>query len=579
VEIKIGKISYLQLFVYLMTGILLISGIFGSLRKIDPAGLTIYLNRRLLEYNELSSLELIYNNQYHTPEELFEELEQINATFPELVDMFIIGESIQGRSIYCLRITNEKCFYPKANALFIAQHHAREQITVEAGLRFILRLLNNYGKDTLITSFIDNLDIYVIPSLNPDGLNYVVGNRTGLAPNEWLRKNLRAFDDDNDGLFDEDSAEDVDGDGIIEGYEVYKWNIQKTEWVFSTEYLEGIDNDGDGLINEDQIGGVDLNRNYAYRWNDSSLDTGTGSDTREETYPGTAPFSEPETQAYRDFVLNKSFAAAMSLHSGINATYFPWASNSFWAKDTLYYSIHNDLEAILPPEFWGDGYINQGAGIRSLSYTSAGDWGDWMFAMQDCMVPMTFEIYHNKSSDYYADLFMENETHQIWEWYGMYGYFAPVETAIDALWEDLLPAFDYWLDLTPRLQITPKKITGSPTEGSVVSVTLSLKNLSPCIETIDRIFIVDMDLNEYLSDGSTLSFSEIDPLESKTISFDITVNSSIITEKNLTFLVGNDYIGYIPVTIIKNQINKNTSIEIHSMLLAIPLLIYFKKKQ
>jgi len=181
--------------------------------------------------------------------------------------------------------------------------------------------------------------------------------------------------------------------------------------------------------------------------------------------------------------------------------------------------------------------------------------------------------------DYYADLFMENETHQIWEWYGMYGYFAPVETAIDALWEDLLPAFDYWLDLTPRLQITPKKITGSPTEGSVVSVTLSLKNLSPCIETIDRIFIVDMDLNEYLSDGSTLSFSEIDPLESKTISFDITVNSSIITEKNLTFLVGNDYIGYIPVTIIKNQINKNTSIEIHSMLLAIPLLIYFKKKQ
>ncbi|WP_455140839.1 M14 family zinc carboxypeptidase [Candidatus Hodarchaeum mangrovi] len=573
------KKKYFQLIICLMTGFLLFSGLFYSLPKTDHTRLTIRLNARIMGYNELLFLDLIYNNQYHTPEELFEELEQINTTFPELVDLFTIGESIQGRSIYCLRITNEKSLYPKANALFVAQHHAREQITVEVGLRFILRLLNNYGKDTLITSFIDNLDIYIIPSMNPDGLNYVVGNRTGLAPNEWLRKNLRPFDDDNDGLFDEDSAEDVNDDGIISGFEVYKWNIQKEEWVFSHEYYEGKDNDGDGLINEDQIGGVDLNRNYDYRWNDSSLDTGTGSDTKDETYPGTSSFSEPEIQAYRNFVVNKSFAAAISLHSGINATYFPWASTSFWAKSVLYYSIYNDLEALLPPRFWDGGHVNQGAGIESLSYTSAGDWGDWMYAKQNCIVPMTFEIYHNKSSDYFIDLFMENETHQIWEWYGMYGYFAPVQSAIEALWEDISPAFEYWLDLTPRLYIIPKKITGNPTEGSVVSLTLILKNLSPHLETIDRIFIADKYMNPYMSGKSELSFSEIDPLESKTISFDITLNSTITTENNLTFLVGNDYIGYSPISITKSQISETTSIEIYSTILTIPLLIYFKKKQ
>ncbi|UCE12762.1 MAG: hypothetical protein JSV04_11275, partial [Candidatus Heimdallarchaeota archaeon] len=264
-----------------------------------------------------SSISLLYPDQYHSPTELLEELQQITDTAPEIVDLFTIGNSIQGREIYCLRITNEKNTYPKAGVMFVAQHHAREQITVEAVLRFLLRLVNNYGVDQKITEYINHEEIFVIPTLNPDGLFYVVEEE-----NFWLRRNLNPIDDDNDGVTNEDPAEDTNGDGIISEYDIID---RKTE-EFLGLYFEGIDTDNDGAINEDGIGGVDLNRNYDYRWNDSSLDSGWGTDTSLETYPGTTPFSEPETQAYRDFLENKSFASAISLHSGINATYFPWSS-------------------------------------------------------------------------------------------------------------------------------------------------------------------------------------------------------------------------------------------------------------
>ena len=89
-----------------------------------------------------SALSLIYDNQFHDPVELDEEIEMIHSSVPELVDLEVIGESYEGRNISCLRITNEQNTVQKAKTLIVAQHHGREQITVEMALRFMLRLLN-----------------------------------------------------------------------------------------------------------------------------------------------------------------------------------------------------------------------------------------------------------------------------------------------------------------------------------------------------------------------------------------------------------------------------------------------------
>jgi hypothetical protein len=73
-----------------------------------------------------------------------EEITNIEATVSELVDVSVIGHSVLGKNIQLVRITNEANEIPKAGVFFVAQHHAREEITVEMSLRFILYLLNNY---------------------------------------------------------------------------------------------------------------------------------------------------------------------------------------------------------------------------------------------------------------------------------------------------------------------------------------------------------------------------------------------------------------------------------------------------
>ncbi|MHA1974664.1 MAG: M14 family zinc carboxypeptidase [Candidatus Hodarchaeales archaeon] len=534
----------------------------------------INVTKRLNTFN----ISLIYPDQFHTPSELKEELDNIISQAPDLVDMFTIGSSIQGREIYCLKITNEQDHRPKANALIIAQHHSREQITVEAALRFILRLINNYGLDANITEYVNNQDIYIIPTLNPDGLYYVLGNGTTLKPNEWLRKNLRTFDDDKDGLFDEDPAEDVNGDGIISSYDVYLKDPGTKSWFFSYDYLEGIDNDGDGLINEDPVGGVDLNRNYDYRWNDSSLDTGASSDTRDETFPGTSPFSEPETQAYRDFVANRSFATAISLHSGINTTYFPWASQYAYAEPTLYFNIRNDILNILPDRF-ASSIKNHGASSSSISYTSAGEWGDWMYARQNCLVPMTFEIFHTAGSNQYSELIVENVTHKIYRWDYMREYFAPSEYKINDLWNDIQPVFDYWLGSTPRLEIYIKSTIGEFSVGSSVTVKLNAQNPSPRISTIDGLYISTGSLNDLKNSDESVSFPKLSPLESKDLSFHVTINKEDVERNNLTVMIGNSYIGYYSVIIEASNVSKRTGLDLAPLILALPLLVYRKRKR
>jgi len=72
--------------------------------------------------------------------------------------------------------------------------------------------------------------------------------------------------------------------------------------------------------------GVDLNRNYGYQWNtggfamDGSLVT-----TSSIEYPGLGPFSEPETQAIRDFVLAHPPVFSISYHTAGEWILFPWS--------------------------------------------------------------------------------------------------------------------------------------------------------------------------------------------------------------------------------------------------------------
>ena len=429
-------------------------------------------------------VSLLYDNQWHDSTEVEEEIENILSSVPELVDVEVIGQSYQGKNISSIRITNEQNTVQKAKTLVVAHHHGREQISIEMSLRFILRLLNGYGEDATLTEYVDTQEIYVILTINPDALDVVVNEG-----NHWLRKNLRPYDNDGDGLFGEDTAEDTNGDGHISEYYVYiKENPSDDPHVndFDYYYREGIDNDGDGEFNEDEVGLVDLNRNYPNWWADGDTDVTT------QVYRGAAPFSEPETQAFRDFALNHSFAMAYSVHSGINATYFTADGGGSWQEPTLYYAMAGDYRDILPAGFNDiGGYPQQGD--SRVESALAGGWAEWMYMERGCTVPITFEVYTNASVHENEATFInfENTTHIIREWQGIYGYFNPVESAINALWDDLIGAFDYLLEMTPRVNFEATAITGGVNAGNGVDITLSMECLSPRLGSKEAISVLD----------------------------------------------------------------------------------------
>lgn len=113
--------------------------------------------------------------QYKTSEEIEKILTDYHTRYPELTQLKEVGKSLQGRSIWALKISeNAKLHVPtKPIVLFNGMHHAREVMGPEVALDIIETLLTNYGKDNKITHWVDSNEIWVMPMFNVDGNNLV----------------------------------------------------------------------------------------------------------------------------------------------------------------------------------------------------------------------------------------------------------------------------------------------------------------------------------------------------------------------------------------------------------------------
>jgi hypothetical protein len=228
--------------------------------------------------------ETLNFDKYHTVDVMYHWYQKWAAQFPDLVDLYVVAESFEGRPILQMTLTNKKTGKDtdKPAAYFEGGRHSGEITASESILWMTQHLLENYGKDPQITKLIDTKAIYLRPQNNPDGSNLY------LYTEQSNRSTVRPHDTDRDGLLDEDPSEDLDGDGII--YQMRKKAItpeekEKANFIIDPAhpagklmkrvlagkgdyliYSEGIDNDGDGAYNEDGIGGLDLHRNYPENW-------------------------------------------------------------------------------------------------------------------------------------------------------------------------------------------------------------------------------------------------------------------------------------------------------------------------
>lgn len=84
--------------------------------------------------------------------------------------------------------------------------------------------------------------------------------------------------------------------------------------------------------------GVDLNRNYGYKWGGQ----GASRQPCAETFAGSGPFSEPETKAVENFLTKSAanFKGSLSFHSYGQYILYPWGYDRKVPPD------HADLERV-----------------------------------------------------------------------------------------------------------------------------------------------------------------------------------------------------------------------------------------
>ena len=219
------------------------------------------------------------DDRYHSVEEIYGVLDSLDQ-IEEISDYFhldTIGFSTQENiPILAVRISdNAHMKEDEPRVLFIGQVHAEEILGVEIVMDLINDLL---FPDPSILSHMNilkqYLDIWLIPTANPEGLN-VVHEELDFS----YRKNKR----------------DLSPEGPFPNN--------------AFDYDPSIGND---------IDGVDLNRNFSFNWafGDTFLEP-DNSDyaSHYDYYKGEEPFSESEARAIRDLALENDFVFSIVWHS------------------------------------------------------------------------------------------------------------------------------------------------------------------------------------------------------------------------------------------------------------------------
>jgi len=253
--------------------LLLNSALYSELQTRYPEIRITQTEARLKSNLKAPSRDLPGYRNYQT---MVDELMVLQALYPNLVRVESIGQSWGAQyaaqnipaylsfnhQIWAVKLSNnvyededEPAFY------FVGEHHAREPISMEMVMGILNHLLEGYGIDPEITGIINSSEIWLVPLLNPDGHKLVIDES-----DIWWRKNI----------YDNNGNSSIDTD----------------EWGYGAD-------------------GIDLNRNYGYKWGFINA----SSDPYWVTYHGTSPFSEIETQAFRDLILSRKFIAGISYHT------------------------------------------------------------------------------------------------------------------------------------------------------------------------------------------------------------------------------------------------------------------------
>src|SRR4030042_5782488 len=111
-----------------------------------------------------------FERDFHSYAQMTSELQTIASTYPEIARLYEIGQSVQGRILWGLKITdNPDNEENEPEVRICGLHHGNEYMSAELPLNLAFLLVQNYSSDPAITELVDNREIWIIPMVNPDG--------------------------------------------------------------------------------------------------------------------------------------------------------------------------------------------------------------------------------------------------------------------------------------------------------------------------------------------------------------------------------------------------------------------------
>ncbi len=261
---------------------------------------------------------------YYTFAQMQSRIDSMVNHYPHLVQKIVLPQTTHGnRPLIVVKISDNVTLNEnEPKALYTGLHHAREGMSMMNLFFFMQYLVENYNADTRIKSLVDNRELYFLPCANPDG--YVYNETATPGGGGMWRKNRR--------------------------------------------------NNGSGRY------GVDLNRNYGVDWGVSGANINISTNPSSDSYIGPSAFSEPETQAIRQFSQTRNFSIVIDHHAYGNYYVTPYgvpANHPFTSADMRFYKYASALMARYNGYFAGDGMetVAYYAVGNSRDYHMAGDLG------------------------------------------------------------------------------------------------------------------------------------------------------------------------------------------------------------
>ncbi len=217
-----------------------------------------------------SQLSVITPTTKYSYQQMLEDLQKLQALYPDLVHTDVIGKSELGRDIPVLQIGNPDAEY---HVLMQGAMHGREH--------FSAWLLTALADFSLSRNYLasGNVCYHIIPMSNPDGV---------------IISQSKQLDSTQTAIYQNDRAT---------GYTSYGKSTYAEQWK------------ANGL-------GVDLNRNFSSGWA-NSLERPVPSS---EKYRGSEPFSAAESRALRDYTMKYNFDVTISVHSSGSVIYYQYGN-------------------------------------------------------------------------------------------------------------------------------------------------------------------------------------------------------------------------------------------------------------